>query len=61
VVRGVPPTAPVSTTVPIYTGAKVTYAPGAARTLVLLDQQVVTEPGFQVVTADDYDSPSATG
>jgi len=54
-------TVPVSTTVPIYTGAKVTYAPGAARTLVLLDQQVVTEPGFQVVTADDYDSPSVTG
>jgi hypothetical protein len=50
----------VATTVPLYTGAKATYAPGAARTLVLLDQQVVTEPGFQVITADDYDSPSAT-
>jgi len=53
-------TVPAAATVPIYTGAKVTYAPGAARTLVLLDQQVLTEPGFQVITADDYDSPSLT-
>jgi hypothetical protein len=44
--------------VPVYTGAKVTYAPGAARTLVLLDQPLSTEPGFQVITADDYDPPS---
>jgi hypothetical protein len=54
-------TVPAAATVPIYTGAKVTYAVGAARTLVLLDQQVLTEPGFQVITADDYDSPSVTG
>ena len=53
-------TVPVATTVPIYTGAKVTYAAGAARTLILLDQQVITDPGFQVITADDYDSPSST-
>ena len=54
-------TMPVATTIPIYTGAKVTYAAGAARTLILLDQQVITDPGFQVITADDYDSPSTTG
>ena len=54
-------TVPVATTVPIYTGAKVAYAAGAARTLILLDQQVITDPGFQVITADDYDSPSITG
>ncbi len=42
-------------TVPIFTGAKVTYAAGAARTLVLLDQPVNAEPGFQVITADDFD------
>ncbi len=53
-------TVPVAATVPIYTGAKVTYAAGSARTLVLLDQQVITQPGFQVITADDYDSPSLT-
>ncbi len=54
-------TVPVATTVPIYTGPKVTYAAGAARTLILLDQQVITDPGFQVITANDYDSPSTTG
>lgn len=54
-------TVPVATTVPIYTGAKVAYAAGAARTFVILDQQVITDPGFQVITADDYDSPSTTG
>lgn len=53
-------TVPVATTVPIYTGAQVTYAAGAARTLILIDQQVITVPGFQVITADDYDSPSIT-
>jgi hypothetical protein len=53
-------TVPATTTVPTYTGASVTYSAGAARTFVLLDQQVVTDPGFQVITADDYDSPSAT-
>lgn len=53
-------TVPAATTVPTYTGAKLTYAAGCARTLVLLDQQVITEPGFQVITADDYDSPSLT-
>jgi len=42
-------------TLPIFTGAKVTYAAGAARTLVLLDQRLSTEPSFQVITAEDYD------
>ena len=53
-------TVPVAATIPIYTGAQVTYAAGAARTLILLDQQVITNPGFQVITADDYDSPAVT-
>ncbi len=53
-------TVPVATTIPIYTGAKVTYATGAARTLILIDQQVITSPGFQVITAADYDSPALT-
>jgi hypothetical protein len=47
-------TLPGSGTVPIYTGAKVTYAAGSARTLVLLDQQASAEPGFQVITAEDF-------
>jgi hypothetical protein len=53
-------TVPTSTTVATYTGAQVTYAPGAARTVILIDQQLVTTPGLQVITADDFDSPTAT-
>jgi len=52
-------TVPSATTIPIYTGAKVAYAAGSARTVILLDQQVVSEPGFQIITADDYDAPSS--
>jgi hypothetical protein len=48
-------TAPGAATVPIYTGAKVTYAAGAARTLILLDPPTSEGPGFQVITAEDYD------
>jgi hypothetical protein len=43
-----------------YTGASITYQSGAARTFVLVDQQLITTPGIQVVTGDDYDSPGAT-
>lgn len=53
-------TVPTSTTTSLYTGASVTYSGGAARTFILIDQQLVTTPGLQVITADDYDSPSAT-
>jgi hypothetical protein len=45
---------------PAYTGTQVTYAAGAARTIILIDQQPVTPPGLQVITANDYDSPSAS-
>jgi hypothetical protein len=48
-------------TVPIYSGTATAYAVGAARTILLLDNQVLTNPGFQVVVADDYDSPATTG
>jgi len=53
-------TVPVAATIPIYAGAQVAYSAGAVRTLILLDQQVLANPGFQVITADDYDSPSVT-
>jgi hypothetical protein len=53
-------TIPTSTTVATYTGAQVTYNSGSARTIILIDQQLVTTPGLQVITADDYDSPTAT-
>ncbi len=48
------------TTTGTYTGPATAYSVGAARTFILLDQQVITDPGFQVVVADDFDSPSVT-
>ena len=53
-------TVPTSETVATYTGAQVTYSGGAARTIILIDQQLITTPGLQVITADDFDSPTAT-
>ncbi|MBS1814324.1 MAG: DUF4397 domain-containing protein [Acidobacteria bacterium] len=51
---------PVDTTVPLYAGSAVAYPQGSARTLVLLDRQVVNNPGLQVITANDYDSATAS-
>ena len=53
-------TTPTATGSTYYTGAAVSYASGVARTLVLIDQQLVTTPGIQVITANDYDSIAAT-
>lgn len=53
-------TVPTATTTSLYTGPSVTYSSGAARTFILVDQQLITTPGIQVVTGDDYDSPTAT-
>ncbi len=52
-------TTPTSTTVATYTGAQVTYSGGSVTTVVLIDQQLVTTPGLQVITAQDYVSPSS--
>ncbi len=49
-----------TTTVPLYTGAAVTYPGGSARTMVLLDEQIITSPALQVTTIPDYDSATAT-
>ena len=53
-------TVPTATTISLYTGTSVTYSSGAARTFILVDQQLITTPGLQVVIGDDYDSPTAT-
>jgi Domain of unknown function (DUF4397) len=53
-------TVPTSDTIATYTGPQVTYSAGAARTIILIDQQLITTPGLQVITADDFDSPTAT-
>jgi hypothetical protein len=52
-------TVPTTTTVATYTGALTTYTAGSAHTLLILNQQIVTTPGAQVVTLDDYESPDA--
>ena len=53
-------TGPISTTIATYSGPQVTYSAGCARTIILIDQQLVSTPGLQVITADDFDSPGAT-
>jgi hypothetical protein len=53
-------TVPTGASGPTYVGAQVTYAGGSATTMVLLDQQLATTPGVQVITATDYLSPGAT-
>ena len=53
-------TIPNSTTVATYTGPQVTYTTGSASTIILIDQQLLTTPGLQVITAPDFVSPTAT-
>lgn len=52
-------TVPFSATIPTYTGPQVTYSVGSARTIILIDQPLVTSPGIQVITAADFDPPGA--
>lgn len=53
-------TIPASDTIATYTGAQITYTGGSASTIILIDQQLVTTPGLQVIVAPDYISPTAT-
>ena len=53
-------TVPTSSTVATYTGSQVTYTGGSASTIILIDQQLITTPGLQVITATDYTPPTAT-
>ena len=46
------------TTVATYTGATVSYSSGSATSIILVDQQLVTTPGLQVISASDYVSPT---
>ena len=50
-------TVATSTTIAAYTGPQVTYSPGAARTIILIDPPLVATPGLKVITANDYDPP----
>ena len=53
-------TVPTSSTIATYSGALVTYSGGSATTIFIIDQQLVTTPGLQVISATDYQVPSAT-
>jgi hypothetical protein len=48
-------TVPVSTTASTYSGAAVIYPGGAVRTVVLINQGLVTSPGLTAIVADDFD------
>jgi Domain of unknown function (DUF4397) len=52
-------TTPTATSTTLYTGSSVGYSSGAARTIVFLDQQLITTPGIQAIIAADYDSPAS--
>jgi hypothetical protein len=51
-------TIPTSSTAPLYTGSRTSYASGSAHTIILIDQQPPGSAGLQVITATDYDSAS---
>jgi hypothetical protein len=53
-------TAPASAATPLYSGTATPYTNGAVRTILLLDNQVLAVPGFQVVIPHDFDPPTAT-
>jgi hypothetical protein len=49
-------TVPSSTAADVYNGAQANYPAGAARTIILIDRQLIATPGLQVITAEDFDS-----
>jgi len=53
-------TVPSSSSSTYLTGSSVTYAGGAVRTVVLIDQQIVTTPGVQAIVASDFDINGTT-
>lgn len=53
-------TVPTGDTVPAYTGTQVAYSDGSVRTIILIDQRLVSGYRMQVITANDYDPLSAT-
>ncbi len=53
-------TVPSSTTVPLYSGNQINLPGSNARTVIVLDSQLMTQPAAQIITLSDYDSPNAT-
>jgi Domain of unknown function (DUF4397) len=52
-------TVPLSSAVASYSGPQITYASGSARTVILIDQALVTPSGLKVITAEDFDPPGS--
>ena len=52
-------TAPLSSAFASYTGPQIAYSTGSARTVILIDQPIVTPPGLKVITAEDFDPPGS--
>jgi len=52
-------TIPSGTTSALYTGTQVGYPGSSVRTILLIDQQLITSPGLQVKVLEDYD-PAAS-
>jgi len=48
-----------STTVATYSSALTPYTAGSAHTFLILDQQIITTPGAQVLIIDDYEPPGS--
>jgi hypothetical protein len=48
-----------STSVATFTSPVASYSGGSAHTFVILDQQIITTPGAQVLIVDDYESPGS--
>jgi hypothetical protein len=46
---------PGGTPAGVYAGPQIAYSAGSARTVILIDQSLVTTPGLRVITADDFD------
>ena len=53
-------TVPTTATGTSYTGSSVSYSAGSAKTIVLIDPQLTTTPGLQVIIANDFTSAGAT-
>jgi hypothetical protein len=51
-------TIPTSTTTATYAGPLVTYVGGSATTIIMINQQLITTPGLQVIAAPDFTPPT---
>jgi len=48
-----------STTVATYSGSVIAYTSGSAHSFIILDQQIITSPGAQIISTDDYEPPGS--